>query len=206
MKKAFTLVELLVAVLLLTLLIGTALFSYRYILLNVRKTQTTSIDRVISFNQIKSSIESMQYYVVDDYDYFGNPMKQLHAFFYGDEKGLEFISLNPIFSRETSIVKIGCEDGKFIYKEEAFYKGGDLTKPHLSASYIKKVYAKNITNCLFRYMSINHKLINKIERELPSSVIISYVDEKNRDVTLYNNVKSDFNISKWSMYELLYDE
>jgi len=206
MKKAFTLVELLVAVLLLTLLIGTALFSYRYILLNVKRTQTTSIDRVISFNQIKSSIESMQYYVVDDYDYFGNPMKQLHAFFYGDEKGLEFISLNPIFAKDTSIIKIGCEDGKLIYKEEPFYNGGDLKKPQMSTFYIKKVYVKNITNCLFQYMSVNYKLVNKIERELPSSIIISYLDDQNKAVTLYNNVKSDFNISKWLIYELLYNE
>jgi prepilin-type N-terminal cleavage/methylation domain-containing protein len=206
MKKAFTLVELLVAVLLLTLLIGTALFSYRYILLNVKRTQTTSIDKVLSFNQIKSSIESMQYYVVDDYDYFGNPMKQLHAFFYGDEKGLEFISLNPVFSTETSIVKIRCFNGNLLYEEEPFYQGGDLSKPKMSEFTIKKEYATKINNCSFQYMTVGHSLTSRIERELPLIVILSYIDRQEKRVTLYNRVKSDFNISKGLMYELLYSE
>ena len=205
-RAAFTLVELLVAVLLLTLLIGTALFAYRHILLHVKKTQTATIDRVLRFNQIRTTIESMQYYVIDYYDPLGNPMKKLHYFFMGNAKEFQYITSNSTFLKEPTLASFKCEDNKLYYTEEPFYSGRDLKRPKMGEDGKKKIYYNNLKRCNFKYITNNGEIKDTLQDTIPMVVGIYLIDSDNRLNSIYSIVKSDFNISKYYIDELLYDK
>ncbi len=206
MKKAFTLVELLVAVLLLTLLMGTALFSYRQVLINITKTQQKTFNDILKVHQIRTSIESMQPYVVDEYNNFNQPMKKLHIFFNGDRDGLTYISLNPTFSTIPSLSKLKCIDNKLIYKEEPLYTGSlNLNQPEFSKNYTKKIYWKEINDCRFSYI-LQENRVEMIKNQLPSLVEFSFVDKDEKLHTMDISIKSDYNITASEVYRVLYDE
>ena len=205
MKKAFTLVELLVAVVLLTLLIGTALFSYRQVLLNITKAQTNAFNEILKIHQMHTSIESMQHYVVDEYNNFNQPMKKLHVFFVGDENAFKYITLNPTFSTIPSLSSFECKDNSLIYKEEPLYKRIDVNRPLFLDDTPSIVYWKDIESCKFEY-SLHKKTLNSLRDVLPTMVKIEFKESNQKEHLYFTTIKSDYNISYGDMYGLLYDE
>lgn len=204
MKKAFTLVELLMAVLLLTLLIGTALFSYRQILINIKKTNTASISEVLKIHQLRTSVESMQYYVVDDYNVFGTPMKNLHYFFYGTPSMMSYITLNPIFSKKTSVVKVECTPEKTLkYIEEPLYGRIDFKNPKIIDDSQEHILWKKIKGCQFKYFTIEGS-VDSLKGDIPASIKISFINKSEKLNTFFIRIKNDDNLSKERVYEAIY--
>jgi len=204
-KKAFTLVELLVAVLLLTLLMGTALFSYRQVLLNITKAQKTTFNEILKIHQIRTSIESMQPYVIDEYNHFNQPMKKLHILFNANEQGLKYVSLNPSFSTIPSLSELRCVEDKLIFKEEPLYQHLNLNQPVFSQEHKEMIYWEEIYDCKFRYM-IREKRVEVVNNELPSFVELTFLDNDAKLHTIAISVKSDYNITASEIYGVLYDE
>lgn len=205
MKKAFTLVELLVAVVLLTLLIGTALFSYRQVLLNITKAKKSTFNEVLKVHQIRTSIESMQYYVVDSYNHFNQPMKKLHYFFNGDAHTFQYISLNPTLSTIPSLSLFECTANSLLYREEPLYGRVNLNQPEFLEDSPSVVYWKDIQSCKFEYL-FKSKVVTHLENTLPLAIKIDFVDDREQEHTIYTTIKSDYNLSKSEIYELLYSD
>lgn len=205
MRKAFTLVELLVAVVLLTLLIGTALFSYRQVLLNIAKAQTSTFNEVLKVHQIRTSIESMQHYVVDEYNQFNQPMKKLHTFFLGNQHYFKYISLNPTLSTIPSLSSFECKDNSLIYREEPLYKRIDVNRPKFLDDTPFVVYWEDIELCKFEY-KFNKKTLNSLNDSLPTAIKIDFIDSNEKEHTFFTNIESDYNITSSEIYELLYAE
>ena len=205
MKKAFTLVELLIAVVLLTLLIGTALFSYRQVLLNITKAEKSSFNEVLKIHQIRTSIESMQHYVVDDYNQLNQPMKKLHIFFRGDQDSFQYISLNPTFSSIPSLSAFECKDNKLVYKEEMLYNRIDVNRPEFLEDSKEIIYWDDIDACKFEYF-FNTEVLDKIRNRLPTAVKIYFIDSNEKEQVFFTTIKSDYNISSYIVYDLLYGE
>ena len=205
MKKAFTLVELLVAVLLLTLLIGTALFSYRQVLLNITKAQTSTFNEVLNVHQIRTSIESMQHYVVDDYNQFNQPMKKLHSFFLGNQHYFQYISLNPTLSTTPSLSSFECKNSSLVYKEEPLYQRIDVNRPKFLDDSPFIVYWEDIESCQFEY-TLHEKVLNDLTNKIPTAIKIDFIDSNEKEHTFFINIQSDYNITSAEVYELLYAE
>ena len=205
MRKAFTLVELLVAVLLLTLLIGTALFSYRQVLLNITKAQTSTFNEVLKVHQIRTSIESMQHYVVDEYNQFNQPMKKLHTFFLGNQHYFKYISLNSTLSTIPSLSSFECKDNSLVYREEALYKRIDVNRPAFLEETPSIVYWEDIQSCQFEY-SLYGKVVSNLKNKIPTAIKINFIDSNEKEHTFFTNIQSDYNITSSEIYELLYAE
>ena len=205
MKKAFTLVELLIAVVLLTLLIGTALFSYRQVLLNITKAEKSTFNEVLKIHQIRTSIESMQHYVVDDYNQFNQPMKKLHMFFAGNEHYFQYVSLNPTLFNIPTLSAFECIDNKLLYKEEMLYNRIDVNRPEFLEDSKHVVYWDDIEDCKFEYF-FHQEAVSKIENRLPTAINISFTDDNIKEYTIFTTVKSDYNLSDKFIYEHLYAE
>lgn len=197
--------ELLVAVLLLTLLMGTALFSYRQVLLNIGKAQKSTFNEVLKNHQIRTSIESMQYYVVDDYNQFNQAMKKLHYFFNGNNELFQYISLNPTLSEIPSLSQFECRENQLVYTEEPLYGRIDVNQPAFLEESQELVYWKDISSCAFSYI-FKEKEMEGLKNELPSAVEISFIDSNEKEQTIFTTIKSDYNITHAEIYGLLYDE
>ncbi|MEA2048287.1 MAG: prepilin-type N-terminal cleavage/methylation domain-containing protein [Campylobacterota bacterium] len=205
MKKAFTLVELLVAVLLLTLLIGTALFSYRQVLLNITKAQTSTFNEVLKVHQIRTSIESMQHYVVDEYNQFNQPMKKLHTFFLGNPHYFKYISLNPTLSTIPSLSAFECKNNTLVYREEPLYKRIDVNRPKFLEDTPFIVYWEDIQSCQFEYI-LYEKVLSDLKNKIPTAIKIDFIDRNEKKHTFFTHIQSDYNITSAEMYGLLYEE
>jgi len=205
MRKAFTLVELLVAVVLLTLLIGTALFSYRQVLLNITKAEKSTFNEVLKVHQIRTSIESMQYYVVDNYNQFNQPMKQLHHFFNGNDYSFSYISLNPNFSTIPSLSQFECKENQLIYTEEPLYGRLDLNRPEFLEERQSVVYWDDLLSCKFSFF-LFQKRLERLDDEIPFAIQIDLMDANEKEETIFITIKSDYNLSNTEIHAVLYDE
>jgi len=201
MKKAFTLVEMLVSVILLSLLIAVALFSLRLQLLEIRKLHISGIEKVLRYNQLRASIESIKYYVVQDYDILNLPIKyKWHYFFLGNKKIVNFITYNPIFSKEEALVELSCQDDKLIYREEPLYKRINFLRPKLLKDSKKYELFENLDNCQLSYQMFGGSKRESIKGEIPEYIIIK------TNETYFIKLQNDYNLTKINILNGLYNE
>ena len=193
-RAAFSLVEMLVAVLLLTLLIGVAIFAFKYQLIAIHKTKKVGINKVLVYNQLQSVLESISYYIVDDYDMLNKPMKNLHPYFQATKDEINFITTNPLFSKNIAIAKLSCKDDTLLYKEEKLYGDIDFLRPQLKEDSPERIFYKGIKNCAFHYEYIY---------TIPSTVAISF-EKNDKKVEYYFHVQSDYNQSKGIIDDAIY--
>ena len=205
MKKAFTLVELLVAVVLLTLLIGTALFSYRQVLVNIAKAERSTFKEVLKVHQIRTSIESMQHYVVDEYNQFNQPMKNLHIFFKGNDHYFQFITLNPTLTNIPSLASFECKNETLVYTEEPLYGRIDVNRPEFLEESSALIYWDNLSLCKFSYI-LRNEVLGNLENRLPLAIQINIIKNNKKIDTIFTTIKSDYNITAGEVYEQIYVE
>jgi len=206
LRKAFTLVEMLVAIVLITLLIGVAIFSFRMQLMSISKTKTESIQTVLKYNQIKSALESIKYYVIQEYDMLHQPINKLDYFFQGDEKSMLFITNNPIYSDHVSLVKLSCVKNKLLYKEEPLYGKMNYLQPNFTKNGYKtlKIY-DDLQKCGFYYVNEKQKLVRKLTAKIPAEIYLKLQKNK-QDISVYSIVKEDDNQTAARIYNAIYKE
>ena len=192
-RKAFSILETLVAVFILTLLIATAVYSFRFVLLHLSKQDFQGIDRLLSYTQLRASLESMRYHVVDEYDPFLNPMDDLHYFFKGDDKEMIYITQNPIFSDAIAVVKLECKEQQLLYTEEPLYERIDFTQPDVLDDSAQRILFDKLVACRFIYRKDAQTQTN-VQRELPRSIEIKLTTE-NKTFDFYVDIRTDHNIT-----------
>lgn len=199
-RYAFTLVEMLVALILISLLIGVALFTFKSQLMMIQKTKTSGIDSVLSYNQLRSSVQSMKYYVVDDYDVFGRDMKHFHFYFDGSKEQMTYITGNPLFSKDIAVAKLMCANKKLIYKEEPLYGKINFLKPQVLKDSPQITLFKKLSACEFSY-NLAQKT-SALNKNIPTSI---FIDIKSQTVLpMYVNIKSDNNITLGIIHYAMY--
>ena len=199
-RYAFTLIEMLVALILISLLIGVALFAFKSQLMMIQKARTSGIDSVLSYNQLRSSLQSMKYYVVDDYDVFGRDMKNLHFYFDGGKEKMTYITTNPLFSQDVAVAQLRCVDKKLIYKEEPLYGRINFLKPQVLEDSPKITLFKNLSVCEFSYNQAPTK--STLTNDIPRTV---FIDIKSQTVLpLCVKIKSDNNITLGIIQDAMY--
>jgi prepilin-type N-terminal cleavage/methylation domain-containing protein len=198
LRKAFSLIELLIATMLLTLLLGIALFSFRYILSTFKKIETGGFKKVIVFHQLETAIASMKYYFIKDSDILNSSAIKLHAYFEGNENSMKFISTNPNMFDSTSLIEIVCKNKQLHYKEEPLFYAMNYLNPTFTKNAKEKILMRNIDICRFDFKFDRGK-------ELPSVVILK-VGKQEDPVSMYVNILSDDNLSKYYILDKVYEQ
>jgi len=196
-------VETLVALFILSLLITTAVYSFRFILLDISKQEFLGIDRLLSYTQLRASIESMRYFVVDDYDAFLNPMNNLHYFFMGEETKMSYITQSPIFCDSIAVVKLECKEQKLLYNEEPLYGRIDFTQPKTLEDSAQKIVFENLQECRFLYHK-DGQTLKSLQRDLPTSIELKLATH-NQAFDFYINIATDHNLSKAYIEDYAYE-
>ena len=202
-KNGFTLVEMLVAIVLLSLLIGVAVFAFRMQLMNVQKLKTSGLDSVLHYTQLTSPIESMKYYVVQEYDLLGRPMRVMHYFFLGTSKSMRFITTNPNLSESDALVEFICTDKSLVYKEEPLFDRIDFLRPDFLEDSFTTVLYTDLKYCSFSFKNTNGEILTQLQDDLPRSVIIDLANDEYKK-RFFVNVKSDDNLTKSRVYDAVY--
>ena len=196
----------LVAIVLITLLIGVAIFSFRMQLLTIHKTRQESITAVLKYNQVKSALESIKYYVVQEYDMLHRPIKKLNYFFHGEERKVRFITNNPIYTDKVSLVELSCINNTLHYTEEPLYQVMDYLQPSFTPEKFRQHEIYNgLKGCGFYYINMQGKLVRRLSNTIPREIYLKMTREK-KDISIYSQIQEDDNLTDAEIYNAIYEE
>ena len=112
MKKAFTLIEILVALFLLTLLLGLAMSALKLYLRNFNDLKVSLPLKVINYEILDKNLKAI-------YPYPINNNKQY--FFKQNQNSIKYISLYGFYFDNGVVSQLKCENNKLIYLESPLY-------------------------------------------------------------------------------------
>ena len=175
-RLAFTLIELLVTIVLFSLLLATALYSFKFISINIKNINNTNPQRAMNFNFLRDVFSSTYYYIdTDEKANKGNV--RFYHYFKGRKESCRFISNASVFYDELVIVQLTLVDGVLLYEEgKIFSKKIDYKKIDKIKLTQKIKILKNIDKLNFSYIS-NGKRSLEISKNIPDSLEINF--EKN---------------------------
>lgn len=149
-SKAFTLIEMLISIVLMALIISTMMFAFKYSLSQFARIGSIVPKKAIEYDQLRGVIGGMFPYAVDIQR--GFQKSKLEPFIYLKEREMLFISKNPIFTKDISIIKIECKNDKLNYYEKILYdKHSNYLAPKIDDTNFKKSYFSNLNECYFTY-------------------------------------------------------
>jgi len=172
-KKGFTLIELLVTIVLFSLLLATALYSFRFISINIRNINNTNPKKAINYDLLRGAFNSLYYYI----DSNSNDMdidKRLYLYFYGEPHRCRFITKSSIFYNQIVIAEISYKNKELWYKEsKIFDKKIDYKQLNKIKMDKKFLVLKNIEELKFRY-TFNSNNHDSLEKRIPRLVAIEF--------------------------------
>lgn len=174
MKMAFTLVELLVTIVLFSLLLVVALYSFRFASLDIKNINNTNPKEAIYYNKLRDVIASIYPYVdVDAKE--KNRYKSVHYFFKGNDKECFFVSSSGIFFGELVKGHLYYKDKSLWYEEGVIFDKNIDYKRLDSIPMLHRVkIIDNIKELSFSYL-FSSKVIQKLNNQFPSLITIDMV-------------------------------
>jgi len=125
-RVAFTLVEVLITILLLTMLIATAMFSFKFFIGNLDRIKLSIPKKAIYYEYLNHSISGIYFYPIDN----KNQGSLKKYFFKKGTNYFSYITTTPIYEDGISIAKVEYKDNYLIYYETKLYtKEQDYKKP-----------------------------------------------------------------------------
>ena len=195
-KKAFTLIELLVSIILFSLLLGTALYSFRFISINMRNINNTNPKRAVYYDLLRKTINSTYFYVdMDEKEH--NIDSKFYHYFQGKKNECFFISSSSFFSKRLSKIHILYKDNKLWYEEGEIF-GEKLD--YLDLNHIpldkKVLIMDNLKDVSFSYF-FKKKESQELFRKIPSLINIKIKNQlKTRIYTFAIKTDNDKHLQK----------
>jgi len=188
-KKAFTLIELLVTIVLFSLLLGTALYSFRFISINMRNINNTNPKTAIYYDLLRNTINSIYFYVEMD-EKEKNINKKFYHYFQGKKNECFFVSSSAFFSRRLSIVHIIYKENALWYEEgEIFGKKHDYINLKNISLDKKVLLIDNVKSVSFSYF-YDKKEYQELFRNIPFLITIKIEEQFKTKVYIFST-KSD---------------
>lgn len=203
-KPAFTLIELLVTIVLFSLLLATALYSFRFISINIRHINNTNPQRAMNFNFLKDVFSSTYYYIDTD-EKVKKGRNRFYHYFEGSKKSCRFISNASVFYDELVVVQLTVKNNKLLYEEgKIFAKNIDYKKINTIKLTQKIKILENIEALNFSYERKGRKN-NVISKKIPDKVQINFQKNK-KNYSYIFSIKSNNTLNLETLirdYELI---
>lgn len=177
-RLAFTLIELLVVIVLFSLLLATALYSFRFISINIKNINNTNPKRAIYYDLLRNSINSMYFYVTVP-KLKENMKKAYYHYFIGKKHECFYVSTSSFYSDTLVLVHLEYKDGTLWYEEGDIFKKDinylDFTKIKMQQ---KIRLIEDLKSFKFSYM-LNEKESMHLLNKLPSAIMIKMKEQNN---------------------------
>ncbi len=120
-RAAFSLIEVLVAMVIVSLITTTGMFAFKLALNQIDKQSSLTFNDAMQFAQLKNLFNATYFYTIEKKDpYNPNLFDYLYLFEKGD-KEITFVSDAPIYSKKLSLINLKLENDTLLYKESAIY-------------------------------------------------------------------------------------
>lgn len=182
-KTAFTLVEVLITILLLSLLMTTAMFSFRFLIKNLSTLQLSLPKKAMNYEYLDKSIQGLYFYIIEK----NNHLKKEKAYFFNyDSSSFTYITTHPIYNKSISIATVEYKENTLFYSEsKLFTQNQNYLLPENNIHNFQKKLYENITN-----LDINY--IFQEKTNIPKLIQISFLDKNQKKQTWIFSIFSDF--------------
>jgi prepilin-type N-terminal cleavage/methylation domain-containing protein len=173
-SDGFTLVELLVAITIFSLVVGMAMFSLRYSFNVARQIDAPFAEETQRISRMRDCISSMFNYVTPSRDMFNNK-KDFSTYFTGERDSMSFISNAPPSGRALAICRLSLVSGGLVLEEAPLYSdSSNYLLPLLEIEKKSTVISTGVTSLRLEYLSSGKKETS-LKAMLPSQVRIVIV-------------------------------
>jgi len=197
-RAGFSLVEVLVAMVIVALITATGMFAFKLSLHQIDRGDSLTFSEVMHFSQMKNLINSVYFYVVEKDDSLNPTLFSYEYLFNKNNKELVFVTDGALLSKHLSLVKLKILDDSLIYYEKPIYdKKSDYKHPKFKGDEESIVLLSNIADASFHYENPidlpNDPLDpNKIySTKIPKLVRLSF-KRNNKEYTYIFQVKYNF--------------
>jgi prepilin-type N-terminal cleavage/methylation domain-containing protein len=169
-SKGFTLVELLVAITIFSLVVGLAMFSLRFSFGVLRHLNAPFAEDTQQISRLRDCIASAAIHVGERTNMFDRK-KEFYTFFYGEAGRMTFISSRPVALGETALCRLSLLDGDLVLEEAPLY-GVDTNYlvPQLAGKGVRKtVLFSQVRGFNLEYYQ-GDKKVSALQEEMPSLV------------------------------------
>jgi len=171
MKKAFTLVELLVTIVLFSLLLVVALYSFRFASFDIKNVNNTNPKEAMYYHKLRDAISSIYPYVdVDAKE--TNRYMAVHYFFKGAKEECFFITSSGFFFKEIVMGHLYYKDKKLWYEEGIIFdKSIDYKSLETIPLTNRIMLLDNLANLSFSYVFLD-QVVTELKNKLPTLITI----------------------------------
>jgi len=191
-KSAFSLIEVLVAMVIVSLITTTGMFSFKLAINQIDRQSSLSFDEPIHFSQLKNLFNATYFYTEEKKEQF-TPAElfEYKYLFRKSENEITFVSSAPIYSKKLSLVNLKIIDNKLMYKEEEIYNPKqDYKKPIFLEDTSEHELLTDIKNAKFTYEK-PIDLPADISSRVPKLVKLEFV-RNDVDFTYIFDIKYNF--------------
>lgn len=195
-RKAFSLVEVLIAMVIVTLITATGMFAYKMAIGEVNKKESVRYESAMHFAQIKNLFNATYFYILEKRDSFFPDKFEYFYLFDKSESRIKFVSNAPIYSKRLSLIDLKIEDEKLIYREKPIYDPNeDYKNPKFDKDTKEYVLLENIKEAKFSFEKpFDFPKDKDFSSTIPKLVILEF----ERDNQIYKYI---FDI-KYNFYKL----
>jgi len=187
MKKGFTLVEVLVSIILLTLLLSTAMFSFRFFINTVDKLTPSLPKDTMSYTYLNNSLSGIYFYPINTIIDF---KKTKIYFFKHTSTSCTYITTTPVYYDTISVAKIEYKNHKLYYYESKLYtKEQDFKNPKILEDSFSFVLKKDVKDFSIKYVFYH-------ETQIPKQIYLNIDTTKWLFAIESNNIKYKSKIKK----------
>jgi prepilin-type N-terminal cleavage/methylation domain-containing protein len=194
-SDGFTLLELLVALTIFSLVIGMAMFSLRFSFGVFRHLDAPYVEETRNVTRLRDCIASAFVYVGERSDLF-NRNKEFYTCFSGEGDQITFVSTKPLSLPGPALCRLHLKDKALVLDEAPLYASdGQYLNPSLDSRERREtVLLGDVSEVSFAYFQ-GDKQLSSLKEELPTMVKVSVkADDKQREI--YCRLQSDYNDKK----------
>ncbi len=179
MNKAFTLIELLVTIVLFSLLLIVALYSFRFASLDIKNVNNTNPKKAIYYHKLRDAISSIYPYIdVDPKE--ENKYISVHYFFKGEKKECFFITSSGFFFKELAIGHLYYKDKALWYEEGIIFDKGIDYKDLKNIPFTHQIMLlDNLDKLTLSYLSLNN-IVTNLRNVIPTLITIETVKKEDK--------------------------
>lgn len=190
MRRAFTVIEVIVTFAIVTILIFFAIYSFRYSVANVKKATYYMPKTTIAYTTLDNIISGIYYYVIELHK------KEFVDFFNGAPQSMTFITVSSFFQDMPSVGRLVCSDKKITYTESPLYeKHNNYADPLISEVSNTMTLFEAVSSCHIAYILSSGSTVESVKNQIPEGVVIKFKQNDN-DYEFVFSIQSNFKHNK----------
>ena len=150
--KGFTLVELLVSIIIISVMLVLASVALRNMLLSWNRLAVPYPKEALAFHRLQSAVHSLMPYANLQSDGYGSNLDIMAFYFDGSKDSCTFITSSPLFGKGPALVRIYLKENQLMVAETVLYsKNSDYQNPEENKTTSHFVFADDVRTLQFEY-------------------------------------------------------